>query len=90
MHITMTILVRGRSNLIRMKEHLRELKAALALAHRVTLIRPEATFHASVIGLHIMGAFIEILGFNLDEGLNPLIGSKGAGKTAVLSACVLY
>ena len=60
-----------------------ELKAALALPHRVTLAKPEAA-HARVIGLHVVGAFIEDAWLNLNQGLNALIGGKGAGKTALL------
>ena len=60
-----------------------ELKAALALPHRVTLTKPEAT-HARVIGLHVVGAFIEDVWLNLNQGLNALIGGKGSGKTALL------
>ncbi len=60
-----------------------ELKAALALSHRVTLTAPQAT-HAQVIGLHVVGAFIADTWLALNEGLNALIGSKGAGKTALL------
>lgn len=60
-----------------------ELKAALALPHRVTLNLPEAN-HAQVIGLHVVGAFIADAWLALNEGLNALIGGKGAGKTAIL------
>ncbi len=60
-----------------------ELKAALALPHRVMLTNPEET-HARVIGLHVVGAFIEDVWLNLNQGLNALIGGKGSGKTALL------
>ncbi|GJL65486.1 MAG: hypothetical protein NPIRA05_04570 [Nitrospirales bacterium] len=60
-----------------------ELKAALALPHRVALTKPEAT-HARVIGLHVVGAFIEDVWLELNQGLNALIGGKGSGKTALL------
>jgi len=60
-----------------------ELKAALALPHRVTLIPPEA-MHAQVIGLHVVGAFIGDAWLALNQGLNALIGGKGSGKTALL------
>jgi len=60
-----------------------ELKAALALPHRVTLTEPEAN-HARVLGIHIVGSFIEDVWITLNEGLNALIGGKGSGKTAIL------
>lgn len=60
-----------------------ELKAALALPHRVTLTAPQVT-HAQVVGLHVVGSFITDTWIRLNEGLNALIGSKGAGKTALL------
>lgn len=60
-----------------------ELKAALALPHRIMLTSPKAT-HAQVIGLHVVGSFIEDAWLVLNEGLNALIGAKGAGKTALL------
>ncbi len=60
-----------------------ELKAALALPHRVTLTSPKA-MHARVIGLHVVGSFIGDAWLALNDGLNALIGGKGAGKTALL------
>jgi energy-coupling factor transporter ATP-binding protein EcfA2 len=60
-----------------------ELKAALALPHRITLNHPE-TAHAQVIGVHVIGSFITDSWIMLNEGLNALIGSKGSGKTALL------
>ena len=60
-----------------------ELKAALALPHRVMLTAP-ATTHARVIGFHVVGAFIQDAWLTLNEGLNSLIGGKGSGKTAFL------
>lgn len=60
-----------------------ELKAALALPHRVSLSAPEAT-HPRVLGLHVVGGFIADAWLALNEGLNALIGGKGAGKTAIL------
>lgn len=60
-----------------------ELKAALALPHRVSLTTPEVT-HAQVIGLHVVGAFITDTWLALNHGLNALIGGKGTGKTAIL------
>lgn len=60
-----------------------ELKAALALPHRVSLTEPETT-HAHVIGFHVVGAFIADAWVSLNEGLNALIGAKGSGKTALL------
>ncbi len=60
-----------------------ELKAALALPHRIALSTPEAT-HAQVVGVHVIGSFIEDVWIMLNEGLNAFIGSKGSGKTALL------
>src|SRR4030095_16899453 len=60
-----------------------ELKAALALPHRVSLSTPEAT-HAHVIGFHVVGTFIRDVWIALNPGLNSLIGGKGSGKTALL------
>ena len=60
-----------------------ELKAALALPHRVTLTKPE-TAHAYVMGIHVVGAFFSDAWINLNQGLNALIGGKGSGKTALL------
>jgi len=60
-----------------------ELKAALALPHRVTLTAPEIT-HAHVIGVHVVGSYIEDTWLALNQGLNALIGGKGSGKTALL------
>ena len=60
-----------------------ELRAALALPHRVALTKPE-TAHAHVMGIHVVGAFIEDAWINLNQGLNALIGGKGSGKTALL------
>lgn len=60
-----------------------ELRAALALPHRVVLTRPEVA-HAHVIGFHVVGAFIQDAWIRLNQGLNALIGGKGAGKTALL------
>lgn len=37
-----------------------------------------------MIGLHVVGAFVEDVWLNLNEGLNSLIGGKGSGKTAIL------
>ena len=60
-----------------------ELKAALALPHRISLTAPEASY-PKVIGLHVVGAFIPDTWIRLNESLNALIGSKGTGKTALL------
>ena len=60
-----------------------ELKAALALSHRVLLSEPQEN-HARVKGLHVAGSFIEDAWVNLNNGLNALIGGKGSGKTALL------
>ncbi len=65
-----------------------ELRAALALSHRVSLKKPVTT-HAQVIGLHIVGSFITDAWIILNEGLNALIGGKGAGKTAILE-CIRF
>ena len=65
-----------------------ELKAALALPHRVSLVAPEA-FYPRLIGLHVVGAFIPDTWVNLNESLNALIGSKGTGKTALLE-CIRF
>ena len=76
--------IRQRATWVR-AEHSRfgELKAALALPHRVTLHDPRAT-HARVVGMHIVGSFVADTWISLNEGLNALIGSKGSGKTALL------
>jgi hypothetical protein len=60
-----------------------ELKAALALPPRVTLDQPDPS-HAQVVGLHVVGAFLSDTWLALNQGLNALIGGKGAGKTALL------
>lgn len=60
-----------------------ELKAALALTHRVMLTRPDVA-HAQVVGMHVVGSFIADTWIILNDGLNALIGSKGSGKTALL------
>ena len=60
-----------------------ELKAALALPHRVTLTEP-TTIKTHVVGIHVDGAFIKDAWIALNQGLNALIGGKGAGKTALL------
>jgi DNA repair ATPase RecN len=60
-----------------------ELRAALSLPHRVALTRPTATY-PRIVGLHVVGAFFTDAWVNVNDGLNALIGSKGAGKTALL------
>jgi DNA repair ATPase RecN len=60
-----------------------ELRAALSFPHRVSLSRPAAN-HPRVVGMHVVGAFIQDAWILFNEGLNALIGSKGAGKTALL------
>lgn len=78
------VLHRDRSTWVRV-EHptFAELKAALALPHRVSLTAPEAGY-PMIVGLHVVGAFIPDTWVRLNEGLNALIGSKGSGKTALL------
>lgn len=60
-----------------------ELKAALALSHRVALNHTPPS-HARVVGMHVVGAFVPNTWISLNDGLNALIGSKGSGKTALL------
>lgn len=78
------VVTRSRATWVRV-EHptFAELKAALALPHRISLTAPEASY-PKVVGLHVVGAFIPDTWFRLNESLNALIGSKGAGKTALL------
>jgi DNA repair ATPase RecN len=65
-----------------------ELKAALTFRHRVSLQRPETT-HARILGLHVKGSFISEIWMPLNDGLNALIGGKGAGKTALIE-CIRF
>jgi DNA repair ATPase RecN len=60
-----------------------ELAAALSFRHRVRLHEPE-TRHARILGMHVVGSFISEIWICLNNGLNALIGSKGAGKTALV------
>jgi DNA repair ATPase RecN len=60
-----------------------DLAAALSFRHRVALDQPQS-IHARVLGLHVVGAFIQEAWVSLSDGLNALIGSKGSGKTALL------
>ena len=60
-----------------------ELKAALALSHRVKLDHATPS-HARVVGMHVVGTFVPDTWISLNDGLNALIGSKGSGKTALL------
>ena len=65
-----------------------ELKAALNFRHRTRLEKPKIE-HARIIGLHVKGAFISEIWMHLNEGLNAIIGSKGAGKTALIE-CIRF
>lgn len=60
-----------------------ELRAALALSHRV-MLEPLPSNHAQVVGIHVVGSFVPDTWISLNDGLNALIGSKGSGKTALL------
>jgi len=75
---------RGRTTWVRVEDNTyRELTAALSFRHRVALSRPVES-HPRIIGVHIVGSFIPDAWVSLNEGLNALIGGKGAGKTALL------
>lgn len=60
-----------------------ELSSALHFPHRTSIAEPTVA-HTRVAGMHVVGAFIPDSWFSFNEGLNALIGSKGAGKTALL------
>ena len=60
-----------------------ELRAALSFRHRVSLAAPSIE-HPRIIGMHVVGSFIEDSWISFSEGLNAFIGSKGSGKTALL------
>ncbi len=78
------ITTRNRATWVRAeKKTFGELKAALALPHRIVLTAKEST-HAQVVGVHVVGSFIKEAWIMLNEGLNALIGGKGSGKTALL------
>lgn len=60
-----------------------ELKAALELRFRTSLIEPSEP-QSSIIGLHVQGQFFPDLWLTLSPHCNVLIGVKGSGKTSVL------
>lgn len=75
---------RGRATWVRVENAtFGELKAALALPHRVSLDSPPAEY-PRIVGLHVVGSFITDSWITLNESLNAFIGSKGSGKTALL------
>ena len=78
------VAIRNRTTWVRAEQKtFGELKAALALPHRIALASP-TTAHAHLVGVHVVGSFITDTWIILNDGLNALIGSKGSGKTAIL------
>jgi DNA repair ATPase RecN len=78
------IVQRNRSTWVQM-EHasFAELKAALSFPHRVSLTEPPST-HGHIVGIHVVGSFLEDSWIRFSPRMNCLIGCKGSGKTSVL------
>jgi len=60
-----------------------ELVAALSFENRVSL-KPVDPNHSRVIGIHIVGSFLQDQWIAFNPAMNFLIGCKGSGKTSVL------
>jgi DNA repair ATPase RecN len=60
-----------------------EVKAALELPSRTSLILPTLPA-AHIVGIHVQGAFLPDVWLAFSPGCNVLIGGKGSGKTSIL------
>lgn len=80
------IIDRKRNTWVRVEEcTFKELHAALAYSHRVSIVDPISP-KSKVDGVIISGSFLSDTCLPMNPGINALIGCKGSGKTSVLES----